>query len=118
MYLATCTQPDIAWAVHELVRFMANHGEKHWTCAKHLLRYLSGTQSIGIILGHCNDPYPLLKALTDSDWAMGEHRKSISGFIISLNDLPILWSSKQQAIVALSSCKAEYISCIHCAIVF
>ena len=48
-------------------------------------------------------------------WVMGEHFKSISGFIISLNDSPISWSLKQQAIVILSSCEAEYISCTHCA---
>ena len=112
MYLATCTQPDIAWAVHELARFIANHGEKHWTYTKHLLQYLSSTQSISVILGHCDNPYPLLKALSDSDWVMGEHCKSISGFIISLNDLPISWSLKQQAVVTLS-CEAEYISCTH-----
>ena len=115
MYLVTCTRPDIAWAVCKLVKFMSNHGEQHWTCAKHLLRYLSGTKSIGLILGHRDNPYPLLKGLSDSDWAMAENRKSISGFVLLLNESPISWSSKQQAIVALSSCEAEYIACTHSA---
>ena len=46
---------------------------------------------------------------------MGEFQKSISGFIILLSDSPLTWSSKQQLIVALSSCEAKYISTSHCA---
>ena len=40
MYLATCTQPDIAYTVRELVKFMSNFGKVHILAAKHLLRYL------------------------------------------------------------------------------
>ena len=46
---------------------------------------------------------------------MGDGRKSISGFIILLGNSPLSWSSKQQVVIALSSCKAEYLSTTHCA---
>lgn len=45
MYLATCTHPDISYAVRELARFMSNYGQRHFDAAKHLLRYLQETRS-------------------------------------------------------------------------
>jgi hypothetical protein len=42
MYLANCTRLDIAFAVHELAKFMSDYGTKHFEAAKHLLHYLQG----------------------------------------------------------------------------
>jgi Reverse transcriptase (RNA-dependent DNA polymerase) len=113
MYLSTCTRPDISFAVRELAKFMSNYGARHYEAAKHLLRYLQGTRSRGIIYGNMPNPYPLFIAFADSDWAMSEGRKSVSGYIIECANGPITWSSKQQSVVALSSCEAEYLSCSH-----
>jgi hypothetical protein len=110
LYLATCTRPDIAFAVRELSRFMGNWGEQHWGVAKHVVRYLKGTKAIGIMYGNIDDPYPLFRSFTDSDWAMGELRRSVTGYIIEMGGAPISWASKQQAVVAQSSCEAEYIA--------
>jgi hypothetical protein len=115
MYLSTCTRPDISYAVRELARFMSNYGRRHYDAAKHLLRYLKGTISRGIIYGDSIDLNPSFRSFCDSDWAMSEWRKSVSGYIILCGGGPIAWSSKQQGIVALSTCEAEYISCTHCA---
>jgi hypothetical protein len=94
---------------------MSNYGIRHYDAVKHLLRYLQGTRSRGLVYGQVPDPFPLFRAFADSDWAMSEGRMSISGFVIECAGAPIAWSSKQQAIVALSSCEAEYLSCTHCA---
>jgi hypothetical protein len=115
MYLATCTRPDIAFAVQELAKFMSNHGQGHWAAAKHLMRYLQGTRSIGIIYGRVDGPYPIFKMFTDLDWAQGESRKSVCGYIAEMGGGAIAWSSKQQGVVALSSCEAEYIAVTHAA---
>jgi hypothetical protein len=115
MYLSTCTRPDISFAVRELARFMSNYGSKHYEAAKHLLRYLQGTRSLGIVYGNTPNPYPIFKCFTDSDWGMSQNRKSISGYVIECANGPISWSSKQQVVVALSSCEAEYLACSHCA---
>jgi hypothetical protein len=115
MYLATCTRPDIAFTVRELAKYMSNYGSSHWAAVKHLLRYLQGTRSAGIIYGNIDEPYPIFKTFTDSDWAQSESRKSICGYIVEMNGGPIAWSSKQQVIIALSSCEAEYIASTHAA---
>jgi hypothetical protein len=115
MYLSNCTRPDISFAVRELAKFMSNYGTKHYEAAKHLLRYLQGTRSRGVIFGNSPNPYPIFTAFTDSDWAMSEGRKSVSGFIVMCANGPIAWSSKQQVVVALSSCEAEYLACSHSA---
>jgi hypothetical protein len=115
MYLATCTRPDIAYAVRELARFMSNYGQRHFEAAKHLLRYLQGTRTRGIIYGNSTHVTPIFRSFANSDWAMSEDRKSISGYLIDCGGGPISWSSKQQGVIALSSCEAEYISCTHCA---
>jgi hypothetical protein len=115
MYLSNCTRPDISFAVRELAKFMSNYGSKHFEAAKHLLRYLQGTRGRGIIYGNSPNPYPIFKAFADSDWAMSEGRKSVSGYIVECANGPLTWSSKQQVVVALSSCEAEYLACSHCA---
>ena len=45
---------------------------------------------------------------------MGDSRKSVSGFLIMMGMLLLSWSSKQQAVVALSSCEAKYLATTHC----
>jgi hypothetical protein len=93
---------------------MGNYGLEHWKAAKHLLRYLQGSRSYSLHYGHFDSPTPLFKAFTDSDWGQSDSRKSICGYVILMGGGPIAWSSKQQQVVALSSCEAEYIASTHC----
>lgn len=111
MYLATCTWPDIAYVVRNLARFMFNYWQKHFEAAKHLLHYLQGTRSKGIIYGDIPELTPTFDCFADVDWASTETRKSISGHVVICGGGPISWSSKQQSIVTLSTCEAEYIAC-------
>lgn len=83
---------------------------------KRILRYLAKTQNLGITYtatkGESNISF---RAFSDSDWAQAEGRKSVSGYVMEMAGGPIAWSSKQQAVVALSSCEAEYLSTTHAA---
>jgi hypothetical protein len=52
---------------------------------------------------------------SDSDYAGDvDDRKSTSGMLYCLGESPITWNSGKQKVVALSSCEAEYSSCLWC----
>ena len=51
MYAVIATQPDIAYAVSYLARFMSNPGSAHWEAVKKVIRYLKGTKDAKLILG-------------------------------------------------------------------
>ena len=55
MYLATCTRPDIAYAVGMLARFSSKPNQTHWVAAKRVLRYLKGTTNFGLIYSDDSD---------------------------------------------------------------
>jgi hypothetical protein len=48
MYLANQTRPDIAFAINLLYRHSAALTKRHWTGAKHILRYLNVTKDLGL----------------------------------------------------------------------
>ncbi|CAB4001063.1 Hypothetical predicted protein [Paramuricea clavata] len=50
LYLAVATRPDIAYAVGVLSKFCAKPSEAHLTAAKRVLRYLKGTENLGLEL--------------------------------------------------------------------
>ncbi len=46
----------------------------------------------------------------DASFAVGELKQSVSGYVIYLNGVPILWGSLKQTIVVNSSCSAEFVA--------
>ena len=106
MYAACVTRPDIAATVGFLARAMSNPKHVHVTAAKRCLRYLKGTQNLG--LTHCkSEENQELMGCSDSNWAGDDERKSTSGHCFMLSQGPMSWGSKKQRSVALSSCEAE-----------
>ncbi|GAA0175604.1 transmembrane signal receptor [Lithospermum erythrorhizon] len=114
MYL-TATRPDLVYAVSLLSRYMVRPTTMHLQVAKRILRYLKGTQELGIYYQkgeQGND----LQAYTDSDYAGDtDDRKSTSGYVFLLSSGAVAWSSKKQPIVTLSTTKAEFIAAATCA---
>jgi hypothetical protein len=53
-------------------------------------------------------------AYTDASFAVGETKQSLSGFVILINGVPILWGSLKQTIVVNSTCSAEYVAASVC----
>jgi hypothetical protein len=113
LYLMLCTRPDLAFALSRLSKFSSKPGEKHAAALKRVLRYLVGTQDIGIAF---NKPCPSsaasnpLLGYSDSDFAADlNNRRSTSGFVFLLNGGPISWKSKQQSLVTTSTHDAEYV---------
>ena len=51
MYAMVCCRPDIANAVSQVSRFMAQPGREHWRALKWIFRYLMGSVGVGICYG-------------------------------------------------------------------
>ena len=114
IYIMTATRPDLSYVVTKLSQFMVQPTKCHLTAAKRVLRYLKGTLDKQLVFTKSDNLVELI-GFSDSDWASGEDRKSISGYCFQLqkNGALISWKSKKQQIVALSTCEAEYIALTH-----
>ena len=110
MYLAGMTRPDLSNAVRELGRRASSPCLRHWRALQHVARYLAGTLNIGIMYqkspGNIDN---MLVGYSDSDWATDpETRRSVTGYMIMLNDAPVAFKSKTQASVTASTSEAEW----------
>lgn len=78
---------------------------------KRILKYLMDTKGRGLKFSPSDDGVKewTMKVYTDSDWAGDRNnRHSVSGYVIQVNGVPILWKSRLQRVVSLSSSEAEY----------
>lgn len=107
MYIAMATRPDITYAVSFLSQFNHSYTKVHWGLAKRVLRYLIGTQDVGIMYSKSANQ---IKGYVDADWGSNLlDRKSYTGFVFLLSNGAISWKAQKQRTVALSSTEAEYI---------
>jgi hypothetical protein len=82
------------------------------------LKYLKGTADFGLMYGLASSVgMPVGKPIghTDADFALQEHQHSMSGYAFLIHGGAVLWLSKTQAVIALSSTEAEYIASTHAA---
>ena len=120
MFLSTNSRPDIAFAVNQCARFTHCPKASHALAVKRILRYLKGTKDKGMILTPFDDLR--VDCYVDADFA-GQYQsedhqdptcvKSRSGYLITFLGCPLLWGSKLQTQIALSTMEAEYIALSH-----
>ena len=89
----------------------------HEVAVKRIVRYLKRTAKQGIIVKP--DKSKGFECYVDADFAGGFSKAestdptsclSQTGYVIMYANCPILWSSKMQSIIALSTTEAEYIA--------
>ncbi|KAI3780212.1 hypothetical protein L2E82_10183 [Cichorium intybus] len=108
MYAMICTRPDLAYVVSMVSRYMANPGREHWKAVQWILRYLRGTSSMCLRYGQSNTG---VVGYVDSDFGKDlDKRRSITGYVFTLNGCAISWKAQLQSTVALSSTEAEYMA--------
>ena len=93
--------------MNKLSQFLQAPTVDHWSACKRLLRYLNGTQNVGI----CFKPTSQLNldCFLYADWASSiDGRRSTSGCCVILGGILINYSSKKQPVIARSSSEAEY----------
>ena len=116
-YLQAMTQPDLAYSIRQCTRFRNNPKLLHEQGLKCTCRYLHLTQNQGLVF------QPKLmdgfKCYVDADWA-GNWLKSRpndktgalshTGYLITYANCPIMWCSKMQSLMALSTTEAKLIA--------
>ena len=112
LYL-TASWPDIMFAVCLCARYQACPKESHLIAVKRILRYVKGTQNLGLWYG--KQTTLDLIGYTDADFAGDKmDRKSTSGTCQFLGGSLVSWSSRKQTSVALSTAEAEYVAAGSC----
>lgn len=118
MYLCNNSRPDIAFAVSQCARYTHSPTELHGLYLKHIGKYLKGTRDKGLILNPKSSKLDIecyvdadFAGLWNSDDEQDPHCvRSRTGFVILVAGCPVLWKSKLQTEIALSTMESEYIA--------
>ena len=134
LYAMVTCRPDISYPVVKLSQYSITPAKEHYEAAKQLLLYLKATRTDGIYYWRSEPHKSLpegelpvtkydthqatyeqpesgstLEAAVDSDWAADStHRKSISGIVLQVAGGAVLYKTKFQNTIALSSTQAEF----------
>ena len=109
MYLAGHTRPDISFAVNLLARYSSSPTRRHWNGVKHILRYLQGTQDMGLFFS--NESKADLVGYADAGYLSDPHTsRSQTGYLFTCGDTAISWRSVKQTLTATSSNHAEILA--------
>lgn len=115
MYVMLGTRPDLSFCISYFSQFQNCYTIEHWKYLKHTLRYLNKTQDFGLKFSKSENSKINIVAYADSDFANNiSDRKSISGFLIKINNNIVEWKTRKQNVVALSSAESEYLSLSAC----
>ncbi|MBW0538627.1 hypothetical protein O181_078342 [Austropuccinia psidii MF-1] len=112
-YLTSCSRPDLTYDTSILSQFLEQPSVIHVAAFKRVLCYLQGTRSLELSLGGFQDSLNIL-GYSNSDWGNNFDGCSFSGYGILCGGL-VMWKSKKQPSVALSSTEAELRSMTKCA---
>ncbi len=116
-YLEKSTRPELAYAVHQCARFCTEPKRSHAEAVKRIGRYLLANKERGIVLQPQQETFDCwvdashagkwskMNAASDPTTA-----KSRTGYVIMFAGCPLIWASKLQTEIALSSTEAEYIA--------
>ena len=99
--------------VEVLSQFIQNLGQAHWEAVRRVVSYLGSTKDLWLTFR--GNKQTLLEGYCDSDWASQPHCHSTPGFSFHYGQGAILWSTKKQNIITLSSTEVDYVAEIHAA---
>ena len=116
-YLYSHSRPDLGFAVSQAARFSFAPKRSHELALIRIGQYLMATRERGLILKPMPTDHFEMDVYVDADF-MGLYGKELrsdpanvksrTGYVICINGCPIVWSSKLQESIALSTMMAEY----------
>ncbi len=112
MWSAMHTRLDLAYSMRVLSRYAHNLDSIHCALVKRMLRYIAETINVDLTFKRSENQQSENSHLidySDSDFVeLKDKRHSIEDYVLILIKEVISHSSKQQLIIALSSCEIEY----------
>ena len=117
-YAATTFRDDIAWATSKLGMFMQQADENHMRMADHALLFLKHTQDKVVTYRSSGGLEPV--AYSDASFAdagktgKDGRRRSQSGCAVMLGGVAVVYYSRSQKNVALSTAESEYVALSQC----
>eukprot|EP00804_Cyclotella_cryptica_P013566 CCRYP_012925-RB/>CCRYP_012925-RB protein AED:0.26 eAED:0.26 QI:0/-1/0/1/-1/0/1/0/216 len=106
------------YAVHQVAKYSADPRQEHGKAIVYIVKYLKATRHIGLRFNP--DASKGFQCYCDADFAGNWNKefaetdpstaKSRSGWIVFYAACPVIWASKLQSQVALSTTEAEYIA--------
>jgi hypothetical protein len=117
-YLAQTTWPDIFYETHQLAKYSSNPREPHGEAVLYPIRYLKKTRDLGTHFKPDRDKAFECYCGADFSGNWNKHfalfdpstAKSCRGWIVFYAGCPVIWASKLQTQVAVSTTEAEYIA--------
>ena len=119
-YLGNSVRPELQMAVHQTARFLVNPMRSHELAIMRIGHYLCNNCDCGII--YKVDKSNGIEVYVGADFAGGwisadsenaDNVLSRTGFVICYANCPLIWCSKLQTEIALSTAEAEYIAMSH-----
>ena len=120
LYLVSKTRPGISFAVHQCERFTNNTKVSHEKTVKKTCRYLQGLKYNGLVFN--SSKKLVVDFYADADFAgLWGHEdpqdlicaRSRTGFVVNFANCPLLWVSKLQTEIALSTLHSKYVALSH-----
>ena len=117
LYLSRHSRPDNAFAIHQCACYMFQPTQKHELALIRIRRYLKGTMDKGLILSPSDEAQ--IDCCPNADFAgLYGHKDSQDPhcvcsrtcFVILAFGCPVLWKSRLQTEIALSTMEAEYVA--------
>ena len=135
LYAMVTCRPDISYACIKMSQYSKDPAEEHYKAVREIFNYLAQTADEGIYFWRdkANDNLPIgptprihrddhptadeniedegdqLRGDVDSDWAGdNKHRRSITGYALTIAGAAVYYKSKFQDCISLSSTEAEF----------
>eukprot|EP00804_Cyclotella_cryptica_P016937 CCRYP_001885-RA/>CCRYP_001885-RA protein AED:0.28 eAED:0.34 QI:0/-1/0/1/-1/0/1/0/176 len=106
------------YAVHQVAKYSTDPRQEHGKAIVHIVKYLKATRYTGLCFK--TDASKGFQCYCDADFAGNWNKefvetdpstaKSRSGWVVFYVACPVIWASKLQSQVALSTTEAEYIA--------
>ena len=128
-FLVNFSHPEMAYVVHQYARICIDSKRSHEKVVKRIIRYLIGTIRIdrnkreaNQVIIYSPDKSKSVETFVDAsfsgDWNQSWSEESTSvmsrtGYVMMYANFPIIWCSKLQTKITLSTTESEYVALSH-----